>query len=102
MKNSNPFTPWWYYEMSKDGIKHPNCEVSNGALVVIVICFILSLIFLVVLLWLVFGILLHKPGLGDFFPLFQTTTMEDRFAIGLFFHPLHFARRRVVVRFTTY
>ena len=45
MKNSNPFTPWWYYEMSKDSIKHPNCEVSNGAFVVIVICFILSLIF---------------------------------------------------------
>lgn len=43
MTNS-PFDPWRYYEMGKDAAKHPNREVSNGAFIVIVICFILSLL----------------------------------------------------------
>lgn len=42
--SGSPFSPWWYYEMGKDDAKHPNQEISTGAFVVIVICFILSLI----------------------------------------------------------
>ncbi len=44
MSDSNPFSPWWYYEMGKDAAKHPNQEVSTWAFIVIKICFILSLI----------------------------------------------------------
>lgn len=42
----SPFDPYWLYEMSKDTAKHPKQEISNGAFVVIVICFILALLLL--------------------------------------------------------
>ncbi len=44
MTNKQLFDPWWYYEMGKDAAKHPKREISNGAFVVVVICFIISLI----------------------------------------------------------
>lgn len=41
---SSPFDPYWLYEMGKNAAKRPNREVSNGAFVVVVICFIISLV----------------------------------------------------------
>lgn len=40
---SNPFSPWWYYEMGKDAAKHPEQKIGNGALAILVICFMVAL-----------------------------------------------------------
>lgn len=53
--SSNPFLPWWYYEMGKDAAKHPNREISNwafvGLMVILIIALILFGIFVAVCVW---------------------------------------------------
>lgn len=55
MSNNSPFDPYWLYEMGKDAAKNPKREFNNGAFVVIVACFILTLLlfggFVAICIW---------------------------------------------------
>jgi len=35
---------WWYYMMGQESAKRPNHKISTGAFVIILVCFIVSLV----------------------------------------------------------